>query len=41
MNQFDEVDSIPKTYVAKPRGTARSEQVEADRSDKGRYPTKS
>lgn len=41
MNQFDEVNSIPKTYEAKPRGTARSKQVEADRSDKGRYPSKS
>ena len=41
MNQMQEVDSIPKTYVAKPRGSERSAQVEADRADKGRYPSKS
>ena len=40
MNQFEEVDQIPKTYVAKPRGKARSQQVERDRSDRGRYPSK-
>jgi hypothetical protein len=38
LNQFEETNSIPKTYEAKPRGTARSQQVEVDRADKGRYP---
>ena len=40
LNQFEEVDQIPKTYVAKPRGTERSQQVERDRADRGRYPSK-
>lgn len=41
IGQFDEVDSIPKSYQAKPRGSARSQQVEKDRADRGRYPSKS
>ncbi len=41
LNQFEETGSIPKTYEAKPRGTARSQQVERDRADRGRYPSKS
>ena len=41
ISQFDQVDSIPKTYVAKPRGTARSQEVERDRADRGHYPSKS
>jgi hypothetical protein len=38
LNQFQETDSIPKTYEAKPRGSQRASEVEADRADKGRYP---
>ena len=41
LNQFEETDSIPKTYVASPRGSERASSVEADRADKGRYPSKS
>ncbi len=38
LNQFEETNSIPKTYVASPRGSERASSVEADRADKGRYP---
>ena len=41
INQFEETETIPKSYVPSPRGTARSKQVERDRADRGAYPKKS
>lgn len=38
MNQFEEVDNIPKSYVAKPRGTKESVIAPKDMPNNGHHP---